>query len=281
MNSPILICTDLDRTLLPNGLQVESPGARNLFRKLVANDQVFVAYVSGRDKHLLQHAIREYDLPTPDFAIGDVGSTLYHIHDDDWQPDHDWENEIQHDWQNQQHADLAALLADMHEIKLQEPDKQNKHKLSYYAATTIDSQALIEKISQRLEAEQVHANLIWSIDETTDTGLLDILPASANKLHAINFLINKFHFSHPHCVFAGDSGNDLPVITSQLQSVLVANATANVKQQALTLARQQGNEAALYIAQGNFHGMNGNYAAGILEGVVHYLPYTAQFIFSD
>ena len=34
MASPILLCCDLDRTLIPNGPQPESPGARPLLRAL-------------------------------------------------------------------------------------------------------------------------------------------------------------------------------------------------------------------------------------------------------
>jgi len=37
-------------------------------------------------------------------------------------------------------------------------------------------------------------------------------------------------------------------------------------------------DETLYLAQGNFMGMNGNYSAGILEGVVHYIPQTENWI---
>ncbi|MCW9030062.1 MAG: haloacid dehalogenase, partial [Gammaproteobacteria bacterium] len=35
---------------------------------------------------------------------------------------------------------------------------------------------------------------------------------------------------------------------------------------------------SLYIAQGNFFGMNGNYSAGLLEGVVHYMPIVQEWL---
>ncbi|MDD5277589.1 MAG: HAD family hydrolase [Methylovulum sp.] len=79
-------------------------------------------------------------------------------------------------------------------------------------------------------------------------------------------------FDNTNTVFAGDSGNDLPVLVSAVPSVLVANADAEVVQQAQTLTREQGTTAAFYLAQGGFLGMNGNYSAGILEGVAHYHP---------
>jgi hypothetical protein len=59
-----------------------------------------------------------------------------------------------------------------------------------------------------------------------------------------------------------------------LPSVLVANAGPEIYQQALQQAKNNGSQDMLYLAQGDFHGMNGNYAAGILEGLAHYYPHT-------
>ena len=39
--------------------------------------------------------------------------------------------------------------------------------------------------------------------------------------------------------------------------------------------------AAFYLAQGGFLGMNGNYSAGILEGVAYYLPDTQHWMEED
>jgi 3-deoxy-D-manno-octulosonate 8-phosphate phosphatase KdsC-like HAD superfamily phosphatase len=88
-------------------------------------------------------------------------------------------------------------------------------------------------------------------------------------------------FDYANTVFAGDSGNDLPVLASQIQSVLVANADLDVVEQAKTQARKQGTMAAFYLAQGGFLGMNGNYSAGILEGVAHYHPETQIWMEQD
>ena len=67
-------------------------------------------------------------------------------------------------------------------------------------------------------------------------------------------------------------GNDLPVLVSEIPAVLVANASADVRGEALALAESGNAIDALYVAQGGFMGMNGNYTAGVLEGVVHYRP---------
>ncbi|NNJ94540.1 MAG: haloacid dehalogenase, partial [Halobacteria archaeon] len=79
MSGPLLICTDLDRTLIPNGPQSESPAARERFSELAARPEVTLAYVSGRHRALIERAIVNYRLPLPDFVIGDVGTTIYRV----------------------------------------------------------------------------------------------------------------------------------------------------------------------------------------------------------
>lgn len=81
-------------------------------------------------------------------------------------------------------------------------------------------------------------------------------------------------FDYRNTIFAGDSGNDLPVLASEIKSVLVANSTPEVAEQAQAMSREQGAESSLYLAKGGFLGMNGNYSAGILEGIAHFLPHT-------
>ena len=77
MNGSVLICTDLDRTLLPNGKQPESPAARRRFAEFAAREEVRLAYVTGRHLALVEKAIANYVLPRPDFVIADVGTSLY------------------------------------------------------------------------------------------------------------------------------------------------------------------------------------------------------------
>ena len=52
--SCLLICTDLDRTLIPNRIAPESPGAREYFRKLSNRDEITLVYISGRNKNLVE-----------------------------------------------------------------------------------------------------------------------------------------------------------------------------------------------------------------------------------
>ncbi|MCW8874441.1 MAG: HAD-IIB family hydrolase [Gammaproteobacteria bacterium] len=276
--SEILLCCDLDRTVLPNGHEPEDVLARPLFARVVARPEITLVYVSGRDRRLLQQAIRDYAIPVPDFAIGDVGTTLYHIEAGEWREETAWSAHIAQDWQGEPAQTLHGYLRDLPELRLQEPEKQNRHKLSYYTTTDLDAKRLREAVRQCLAREGVTANLIWSIDEVNRLGLLDILPARASKLHAIEFFMGLQGVSAGNTVFAGDSGNDLPVLASSIPAVLVRNAQEEVREEALALARQQGTLDALYLAQGDFLGLNGHYTAGILEGLAHFQPRTQSWI---
>ncbi|OAI13031.1 haloacid dehalogenase [Methylomonas koyamae] len=281
MQTRILICTDLDRTLLPNGSQPESPGARDIFRRLVSRPEVTLAYVSGRHRELVEEAIREYDLPVPDWVIGDVGTTIYRAGAAEWLHWAAWEDDIATDWHGLMAKDLRPLFDDLPDLRLQEEAKQNRFKLSYYLSMHCDAKALRQEMASRLEARNLAASLIYSEDEAAATGLLDVLPARATKLHALEFLMLHQDFDVGNTVFAGDSGNDLPVIVSRIPSVLVANAERTVVGQAQVLIEQISNQVAFYLARGGFLGMNGNYCAGILEGIAHYLPETRHWMAED
>jgi len=276
-NFRLLICTDLDRTLLPNGTQPESPGARQYFSRFCQRDEVTLVYVSGRNKKLVQKAISCYQLPLPALVISDVGTKIYDLRSGDWDSLHDWENEISSDWNGMTCSDLRKLFQDIKPLNLQEREKQNTYKLSYYFSLHADKIKLMEIIQQRLDQLEVNASLIWSVDDPAGIGLLDITPRSATKLHAIEFIRFRLGFTLDETIFAGDSGNDLPVLASPIQAILVANATQSVREDVLASAQSSGTMDAIYFAKGNSLG-NGNYSTGIIEGIIHYKPEVLSWI---
>jgi sucrose-6F-phosphate phosphohydrolase len=279
MTERLLLCTDLDRTLIPNGPQVESPGARALFQTLAARPEVTLAYVSGRDRNLVEEAAGQYQLPFPDFVIADVGSSIYRIDAKrEWHLDRAWEAEIALDWGPFSHDEVAGKLSDLTSLKLQEPSKQNRYKLSYYVPLSTGSDTLADRIVARLQSNGIRARLIWSVDAPAHLGLLDVLPARVSKYHAIEWLMQEHGFMAANTVFCGDSGNDLEVLVSPIPAVLVANAEADVRRMATMQAKNADRVAQLYVARGGFMGMNGNYSAGILEGIAHYYPHTARWM---
>lgn len=267
---PLLICTDLDRTLLPNGDATESVGARSAFARLVRLPQIRLAYVSGRHLTLVEQAIVEFGLPEPDWIIGDVGSSIYAKRNDGWSPLEAWSLHISEDWQGLGWFDLASFLTGLSGLMLQPEDKQNTHKLSFFTPLDADLPALTRDIRHRLRERDIAFCLVHSIDERAAIGLLDILPQRAGKLQAVEFMMREQGFSFEQTIFAGDSGNDLSVLTSAVPAVLVANAHPDVAAQAVEGSARMGTQDRLYLAKGGFLGMNGNYSSGILEGIGHF-----------
>lgn len=279
MPDELLICTDLDRTLIPNGPQPEAKGARQYFARLVARPEVTLVYVSGRHRALVEEAIKVYRLPSPDFVIGDVGTTIYRVgREQVWEHLASWEDEIALDWDGFTHDGVRALLKEFRMLRLQERSKQNRLKLSFYLPLHQDIDTLSAAISERLESAGVNARLVWSVDDMADIGLLDVLPRRASKRHAIEALMRELGFDQQRTVFCGDSGNDMEVLISPIPAVLVANSRSDVIALARELVSAAGTSDRLYIAAGGFMGMNGNYSAGMLEGIAHYHPHIAEWL---
>jgi len=277
----VLLCTDLDRTILPNGQQPESPGARKFFSTLAAHPQLRLAYVSGRDRRLIEEAIAEYSLPVADYLIGDVGTTLYRQTNNMWVLEPAWQETIGKDWNGMQHNDIVDLLttiAGKATLRLQPEAKQNTYKVSYFTDPDVDVEHIKESVLQRLQSNNIHASAIWSLDEAENVGLLDILPKKANKLEAIRFLMQCERFSDADTVFAGDSGNDMEVLVSGLQAILVRNGADNVRKEAVSQLEKSNKSSRLYLAKGGTLGMNGNYSSGVIEGLFHFFPECATWL---
>lgn len=262
-----LLCTDLDRTLLPNGSAPETPGVRQQLADYLLRHQVKLVFVSGRDQVLVRQAILDYQLPEPDYVISDVGTTLYACHEN-WCVESAWQVLIGADWCFAQADQLYALVADIPGLALQESHKQGRYKLSFYTPQDWELTKYESEMHARFIQHDWRVKLVFSIDEEKCCGLLDVLPLSAGKLAAINFLMQRLQIDDGAVLFAGDSGNDLDVLCSALPAVLVANASEQVRTEVLKRTGLAGTWSHLYLARGLKD--NGNYAAGILEGIHHF-----------
>lgn len=275
-----LLCTDLDRTLLPNGEQPESALARPLLWHLLESRHMKLAYVSGRDLGRVLQAIAEYELQHPDAIVADVGTSIYVPVDGDWQLHQQWHEHIGADWNGLDSDGIATLVNRIdagRSMQPQEDDRQSRYKRSYYLPMSLDTQALSETLQTHLSEQGVHASLIFSDDPLKAVKLLDILPVHATKLEAVMHIQSMLNIDHDQCLFSGDSGNDVTALASPLLSVTVANADMPTRRAVQELAMQNGTGSGSYQAEGGIevaggHCLNGNYAAGIIEGLLHFRP---------
>ncbi len=272
----ILILADLDRTIIPNGDQDESAPARPLLRALAADENVDIVYITGRSLALLQGAVAEYDLPLPAYGVCDVGTVIYRSAPWQWEDLAEWRESFQGGFPAALRRDLAAALAPSPAFVLQEEDKQTPYKLSFYWDPGRGDP--MAELALRLGPMAAAVNVVASVDETSNQGLLDLLPPKADKLHAARFLLGFLGVNRRRTIFAGDSGNDLEVLASEIPAVLVANAAGAVRREALRRSDASGHADLLYLARGGFMGMNGNYSAGLLEGLVHFIPETEALL---
>lgn len=260
MGKRLLLCTDMDRTVIPNGQQTEWPGARERLNALVEQEGVELAYVTGRDLALVQQALSEYALPQPHYAITDVGTHIHAIRAADEGIDRDWQDTLAREWQELDRDAMIRQLDPEQKWRYQEESKQGRFKISFYTAA---DELIGRRVVEQIAAAGWPAQAIWSVDEASGTGLLDILPACANKYLAISFLQERCGYLVDEVVFAGDSGNDIDALVSPLPAVLVGNATESIRNEAIRRAQEAGAETGLYFAKAP-------YADGVLEGVAHY-----------
>lgn len=272
-----LLCTDLDRTLLPNGAEPENPLARPILWQLLETYDLKLAYVSGRNLEQVLEAIAQYQLKAPDVIVADVGASIYWPHNSSWQLDAVWESGIATDWIGLSSGDIQAILAGFDELKHQEPQHQATYKRSYFLDLASDQSALACRLTTALAKRDIKASLVFSDDPLKGVGLLDVLPARANKLQAIHHVRSQLSVSNDETLFSGDSGNDVIALASAVPGVVVANADEKTRAAIDKLVRHNGHESSTYQAEGGLsmvfgETLNGNYAAGIVEGLLHFNP---------
>ncbi|MFT5700075.1 MAG: HAD superfamily hydrolase (TIGR01484 family) [Desulforhopalus sp.] len=262
----------MDRTIIPNGRQPEHPEALRQFYQFCRLPNIKLVYVTGRHLSLVKHAIAKYHLPDPEYAITDVGTKIWRRLQTGWTEMLTWQDIIAKDWAGHSHAQLQQLLKDVSFLSLQEQSKQSAFKLSYYLPLKVEHKKVLTEVEHHLTESGVAASLVTSIDEPKQVGLLDILPLNATKLHAIEFLRQNLGYGLQETIFAGDSGNDLQVLGSPIRSVLVANAEPAIKREALQLAEKNGCLESLYLARQDNSPLGGNYTAGVVQGVMFFIP---------
>jgi sucrose-6F-phosphate phosphohydrolase len=280
-----LLCTDLDRTLVPNGEQHESPLARPVLWQLLRSHDMALAYVSGRDLDRVLSAIAEYALQVPDFIVADVGTSIHVPAAGGWQLQSDWSAYIARDWNGLDSEGIRRSLASVMDLQDQEDDRQAPFKRSYYLPANADTAAIGKQLQTHLHDSGIDASLVFSDDSENGVGLLDVLPRHATKLDAILHVCRLCGAEQSRTLFSGDSGNDVTALASGLPSVTVRNADEPTRRAVQRLAELNGTIDSSYQASGGLPladgtELNGNYAAGIVEGLVHFTPEWAEDLLS-
>jgi hydroxymethylpyrimidine pyrophosphatase-like HAD family hydrolase len=149
----------------------------------------------------------------------------------------------------------------------QEREHCGAFKQSYYVDHA-EREAILETVDQRVKG-QFDEVIIYSFDSESGDGLLDLLPHSATKQTALEYISDVLGIAKTQVVFCGDSGNDVYPLTAGFRGVLVRNAD----EQLVTGVKQElenNPDVVVYFARGGCRGLNGYYTGGVIEGAYHY-----------
>jgi HAD superfamily hydrolase (TIGR01484 family) len=257
-----LLASDLDGTLIP--LERDAQRLREvdeLVRAFEASEDLRLAYVTGRHLSLAQAGIEEIGLPSPDWFVCDVGTSVYRRTNGGYEPDPVYRQAMRAVLGGLGGDDVRAAIGAMDGLELQEDEKQAEFKVSYY--TRGRPEPLIASVQSRLDAAHARVNLVASHDPVTDRGLLDVLPAGIAKDYAVRYLHDHTGVDEEHLVYAGDSGNDRAAMLTGFRVIVVGNADEALKKDLGIEAVAQGIAERIYFAEHP-------YARGVLEGLRHF-----------
>lgn len=261
----VIIATDLDRTLIPNGDE-KYDGTLPIFKKIIQRDNFKTVYITGRTLKQIKPAIHKYSLPWPHYILTNVGCRIYRFdkHKERFILDKNWFKEMKKNTPGWKVKKIKKILKNIDGLKIQEKSKQDKFKISYYVNLDKEENVLKEVKKQLKNFKGIQ--IIYSVDYPEPRGLLDIMPKKGSKKGALDYLIKQIKTKKEDTIYCGDSGNDVPLIVSGYKSILVRNAPANVKKQ---VKEKKRNKNKLYIAKKQKE-LNGNYVSGILQGLIYF-----------
>jgi sucrose-6F-phosphate phosphohydrolase len=233
-----VLITDLDGTLLGDNRALEE------FKSWYwqAEDRPRLVYSSGRFLESICESIEQFGLPEPAGIICGVGTEIHDL----------VAGERLGDWPNQANMWKAnvvrSVCATMCELEVQPGQFASAYKVSYYAYDLTKSD--LDRLMRQLNAAGQDVTIVYSSNRD-----LDILPANTNKGTAAAYLANRWGIAADRVIVAGDTGNDADMFCCGFRGIVVGNALPELK--------------ALRAA--NIYHSTSQYAAGVLEGLTHWL----------
>ena len=198
-----MLATDLDGTFVGNetGLQ------ELLHHYEEAPYEVSLVYVTGRHFDSAKTLIHEEKLPKPDLLITDVGTAIYHEN----RQDITWHNKLMKTWHPEDVLSIAEEFPELH----RQPLPDNK-RVSF---TVQNDDRAVMQFRRALEQKAPDHTFIYSSHRD-----VDVLPAQAGKGSALEYAIEHYAEPDVHLLIAGDSGNDMDMLSLGHPSVIVGNA---------------------------------------------------------
>ena len=264
-----VLATDLDGTFFPLATHDENASDLDRIGALLRDHDIDLFYVTGRSYPHVIKGIVQHSPPLPSTIICDVGTTIMHRHRDDTADvsdqfilDTDYQTHLRDilgHWSNQR-IQQTLTEADRRIIP-QSDEHQSELKTSFHYPPA-DRSEIASVVEQLIDRNEIPVSITISVDPFTDQGLLDLLPAGANKGYALRWWLTQQTIDPLAVVFAGDTGNDTAAMNCGVRGILVANADDQLRTAAKN--HHRGTDNTLYQS-------NTRATSGVLEGLRHYL----------
>lgn len=236
----VLIC-DIDNTLV--GCDI---GVRHFTQWRSEQEGMVFGVATGRSFHSAMSILEQRDAPRPQVMITSVGSEVYHLdaNGTTYTADPDWRAIVQRGWNREAvHRALRGLPG----LQPQAALEQRAFKLSYFSD---GDREITARVRARLEAAGLRCSVIHSHGR-----YLDILPVRASKGTAVDFVRRRYGLPENAVFVAGDSGNDIEMLRTIPQAIIVANFSDDLA--------SLPSLSHSYVARAT-------HARGVIEGVHHF-----------
>ncbi|MFC4022470.1 HAD-IIB family hydrolase [Oceanobacillus longus] len=201
-----MLATDLDGTFVG-----DTKGLKRLIRyyeKLPY--EVTLVYITGRHRDSALSLIKTENLPIPQILVTDVGTTIYE--DKNFKPNIEWDEKMKQNWYPESIRKVALEFPQL--IPQQLPADRRVSFVIEESGT-----GSVKGFKEALAEEGIPHKFIFSSGRD-----IDILPSHSGKGEALRFITENYTSDDTSILVAGDSGNDLEMLTLGYPSVIVANA---------------------------------------------------------
>ncbi|MFJ5768436.1 HAD-IIB family hydrolase [Psychrobacillus sp. NPDC093180] len=200
-----VLATDLDGTLVGDNTALHT--LLSYYEE--SSLDIAIIYITGRHLASSLSLITEENLPQPDILITDVGTAIYTSQS--LTEEALWTEKMQSDWYPQK---IIRIAENFPLLKRQVLPTDNR--ISF---TVHQNEEVVREFKQALCEENLPHKLIFSSNRD-----VDILPPNSGKGEALLYVLQNYFHKEVQVLVAGDSGNDVEMLSLGYPSVIVGNA---------------------------------------------------------
>lgn len=201
----MLLATDLDGTFLAG----DPEDRLSLYQTIAAHPEIKLAYVTGRSLEAVLPLLADPTLPQPDFIIADVGATL--VHGDSLQPIQPLQSTVDARWPGE-----TQVASAIEPFGLERQDVPQARRCSYFCTPEQAANPQLRKVADELGCDLLYSAELY----------LDFLPKGVNKGSSLQALADWLELGHDQVLAAGDTLNDLSMLSASFHGVCVGQSEA-------------------------------------------------------